>query len=45
MLCDNCGKELTNGTVYTKGGNELDYSECADCGVVEVLGMDVEKDD
>ena len=41
MLCD-CGKELKSGAVLTEGGNMIDYAECEDCGIVEVMGMDVE---
>lgn len=29
--------------ILTKLGNEIDYSECEDCGIVELNGMDIEK--
>ena len=44
MICD-CKKELIIGAVLTKLGNEIEYCECEDCGLVEVNGMDVEKED
>jgi len=43
MKCD-CGEVLENGAVLTKLGNEIDYSECKSCGLVEVNGMDVENE-
>ena len=41
MLCDKCRTQLKCGAVMTDGGNEIDYSECDECGIVEVMGMDV----
>ena len=35
MICE-CGKELTIGSFLTKLGNEIEYMECEDCGVVGV---------
>ena len=43
MKCD-CGKQLKIGTLLTELGNDIEYMECEDCGLVEVMGMDVEKD-
>jgi hypothetical protein len=43
MLCY-CGKELKCGAVLTEEGNKIDYSECEDCGIVEVMGMEVRRD-
>lgn len=31
-----CGKDLVIGSFLTKKGNEIEYEECEDCGVVEV---------
>lgn len=41
MLCD-CGKQLIIGVLLTKLGNDIEYTECESCGVVDVMGMDVE---
>jgi len=41
MKCD-CGKELHIGALLTKLGNEIEYCECEDCGLVEINGMDCE---
>jgi len=41
MKCD-CGKELHMGALLTKYGNEIEYAECKDCGLVEINGMDCE---
>ncbi len=35
MRC-NCGKQMDIGTFLTKLGNEIEYEECEDCGVIEV---------
>lgn len=35
MICE-CGKELIIGSFITELGNEIEYTECLDCGVVEV---------
>ena len=34
-ICE-CGKELYIGRVLTKLGNEIEYEECKDCGIVEM---------
>lgn len=46
MLCD-CGNQnqLIIGTFVTQLGNEIEYMECEDCGVVEVNGTDIEKEE
>ncbi len=42
MKCDNCKKDLHCGAVLTYKGNEIEYMECENCGLVEVMGQDVE---
>jgi len=44
MKCD-CREELHSGAVLTELGNDIEYSECGSCGIVEVMGMDVEDKD
>jgi len=35
MICD-CGKKLRIGSFLTELGNEIEYEECEDCGVVNM---------
>jgi len=35
-------EDLEIGTLLTKRGNDLEYSECSSCGVVEVNGTKIE---
>ncbi len=44
MKCE-CGKDLESGVLLTKLGNDIEYTECKDCGIVELNGLDVENDD
>jgi len=44
MLC-NCNKQLTIGSMLTKLGNEIEYMECEDCGLVEINGIGVDEDE
>lgn len=44
MKCE-CGKDLGMGALLTKLGNEIEYMECQDCGLVEVCGLDIENQD
>ena len=43
MKCD-CGKDLVIGNFLTKLGNEIEYMECKDCGLVEVNDMEVDNE-
>lgn len=31
-----CGKDMIIGSCLTKSGNEIEYEECEDCGLMEV---------
>lgn len=42
MICD-CGNELIMGSTLTQLGNELEYMECENCGVVDVNGIDMKE--
>ena len=36
MKCELCGSDLIIDSMLTKLGNEIEYSECTECGIIEV---------
>ena len=34
MKCDSCERDLVFGSFITKCGNEIEYTECEECGMI-----------
>lgn len=43
MICE-CNKKIIIGRFITKLGNEIEYEECEDCGLIAVNDHELPKD-